>query len=690
MIDVLDPSTEEVLDRIPEGGAAAVDAAVAAADGALDDWSRTPLEARLAALETLADKLERRADELARTLAQEMGMPLAQAAAVQVTLPVAGLRATVAVARRFPFEETDGAALLIREPAGVVAAITPWNFPLHQIAAKLGPALAAGCTMVLKPSELAPLNALILAEAADAALPRGVLTVVTGSGPLTGEPLVRHPGVRVVSLTGSVAAGRRVAAIAGDGLKRVCLELGGKSPSIVLDDADAEQAIRVSAERCFFNAGQACNAPTRLLVPRGWMREAEVIAAEVAGSLRVGPALVPGTTMGPVISAQARDRINAEVDRARRDGIRQVAGGDRPAGPVGYFVAPAVFSEVAPAAPLAQRELFGPVLAIQSYGDDADAVRVANATPYGLSAEVWSGDPQRARHLAGALRCGQVKLNGVRARDTLTAPFGGTASQDSGGSSAASGWRSSSRSRRCSVPDPILVTGSASGIGAATVGLLRDAGREVIGVDRRGAELECDLADRDAVDALAARLPARLGGVAHVAGVPGTAAPRQVLHVNLLAPRRLSEQLAARIVPEGAIVYVASVAAGRCPLDVEPLLDRDDDELARWVAQEGLDGAATYDLTKKALVSLAVRQARRWLPRRIRVLSVSPGPTDTPILRDFVATMGADRIDGARAAVGRHGTPQDSGAAIAFLLGPGAAWVNAVDLRVDGGLIGTR
>ena len=432
MIDVIDPSTEEVLDTVPESGAAAVDHAVAAARAAFESWSATGLEDRLQALGALADALEQRSDELARTVAREMGMPLAQAAAVQVTLPVAVLRATIAVARTFPFEQADGPATIVREPAGVVAAITPWNFPLHQIAAKLAPALAAGCTMVLKPSELAPLNALALAEAAAETLPAGVLTVLTGTGRLTGEPLVRHPGVRVVSLTGSVAAGRRVGAIAGEGLKRVTLELGGKSPSIVLDDADAETAIRASVERCFFNSGQACNAPTRLLVPRARLREAEELAAEVAAAIRVGPALAAETTMGPVISAAARERIDAQIAEARADGIRQVAGGPRGSngrgpsdGGRGYYVHPAVFSDVTAEATIAQREIFGPVLAIQPYTDDADAVQIANATPYGLSAEVWSGDPERAQRFARTLRCGQVKINGVRTRDTLAAPFGG-------------------------------------------------------------------------------------------------------------------------------------------------------------------------------------------------------------------------------------------------------------------------
>ncbi|MHB8691238.1 MAG: aldehyde dehydrogenase family protein [Solirubrobacteraceae bacterium] len=425
MIDVVDPSTEDILASVPEAGPEGVERAVAAASAAQRAWGGLPLEARLGALSALADELETSADELALTIAQEMGMPLAQAAAVQVTLPVAVLRATIAIAREFPFEERDGAATIIREPAGVVGAITPWNFPLHQITAKLAPALAAGCTMVLKPSELAPLSALALAEAAAVTLPDGVLEVVTGTGETTGQALVRHPGIAVISLTGSVRAGRRVGAIAGERIARVCLELGGKSPSVVLDDADTEHAIRFSVERCFFNSGQACNAPTRLLVPRQRLAEAEELAVEVARETVVGPALEPASTMGPVISRAARERIEGQIDQARTSGLRQVAGHHNGLPTPGFFVAPTVFSDVAPEAPLAQQEIFGPVLAIQPFDDDDDAVRIANATEYGLSAEIWSGDQERAGRLARRLRCGQVKVNGVRTRDTLTAPFGG-------------------------------------------------------------------------------------------------------------------------------------------------------------------------------------------------------------------------------------------------------------------------
>ena len=237
---------------------------------------------------------------------------------------------------------------------------------------------------------------------------------------------------------------------------------------------------------------------------------------------------------------------------------------------------------------------------------------------------------------------------------------------------------------------PVLVTGAASGIGAATVHFLRDVGLKVIGVDRRDADEICDLTDSRQIEALIDRLPAHLAGIAHVAGVPGTAAPETVLAVNLLAPRLLSERLVERLEPSEAVVYVASVAAGRSEIDVMPLLEQSDGALLAWLESEGLDGSATYDFTKKALVALATHHARAWIHRGVRAVSVSPGPTDTPILADFKATMGEDRIDGAASLVGRHGRPQDSAAAIAFLLGRGAEWVNAIDLRVDGGLIGIR
>lgn len=429
MIDVVDPSTEQVIGQVEEAGPGGVDAAVRTARAAQPAWAATPLDDRLRVLGALADGLEARSDAIGAQLAREMGMPLAQATAVQAALPVGVIRATVAAARAFPFVADEGGATVLREPAGVVAAITPWNFPLHQIAAKIAPALAVGCAVVLKPSELAPLHIDLLVEAADeAGLPDGLLTVVHGTGPVTGEALVRHPGVDVISLTGSVAAGRRVGSIAGAAIKRACLELGGKSPSVVLDDADLHAAVTHTVTRCCFNSGQACNAPTRLLVPRAQLDDVLAIAHDTAAGLRVGPALEDGITMGPVISAAARNRIRAHVDEALAAGARAVHGGSAPPSgtpDTGFFVAPTVLADVTEDMRVHREEVFGPVLAILAHDGEDDAVRLANATDYGLSAELFTGDPERARAVAARLRAGQVKVGGVSARDTLGAPFGG-------------------------------------------------------------------------------------------------------------------------------------------------------------------------------------------------------------------------------------------------------------------------
>jgi len=426
VIAVVDPSTEEVLGSVDEAGPAGVDAAVARARAAFGPWAATPLDERLTVLDALADGLEARADAIGGTLAREMGMPLAQATAVQAALPVGVLRATVAAARRFAFEQEEDGALILREPAGVVAAITPWNFPLHQIAAKLGPALAVGCTVVLKPSERAPLCVGHLVDAArDAGLPDGVLEVVHGTGPVTGSALVAHPDVDVVSFTGSVAAGRTIGAVAGGAIKRACLELGGKSPLVVLADADLEAAVRHAVTRCCFNSGQACNAPTRLLLPSGLADDGVALAADVARGLRVGPALQGGVDLGPVISAAARDRIRGVVAATE---ARVVAGGaDDPDGVPdrGFWVAPTVLADVRPGMRVHDEELFGPVLSITTYTDEEDAIRLANATPYGLSAELFGADPDGIDRVARRLRAGQVKVGGVSARHTLGAPFGG-------------------------------------------------------------------------------------------------------------------------------------------------------------------------------------------------------------------------------------------------------------------------
>jgi acyl-CoA reductase-like NAD-dependent aldehyde dehydrogenase len=427
-IEVEDPSTEEVLGSVPDVGPDGVATAVAAARQAFDDWSTRPATERASALDRLADLVQEAAPELGAIVAREVGMPLAQAVEIQARLPVDVLRCAAEEIRRHPQLERLARAQIHYEAAGVVAAITPWNFPLHQIAAKVGPALAAGCTVVLKPSELAPFNALHLAELIDrAGLPPGVFNLVTGDGPRTGEALAAHPGVDVVSLTGSVRAGRRVAELAGAGLKRVALELGGKSPSIVLDDADLETAVRYDVQRGFLNAGQACNACTRVIVPAGRLAEAEAIAADEAEKLCVGPALDPASTMGPLISAAQRQRVLGYIRDGLASGARLVTGGPEPPAGLerGHFVRPTVFSDVDPGSRIAREEIFGPVLCLFGHQGDEDALALANDTDFGLAAEVWTDDRDRAQHAARRLRAGQVKLNGVRTRDALAAPFGG-------------------------------------------------------------------------------------------------------------------------------------------------------------------------------------------------------------------------------------------------------------------------
>jgi aldehyde dehydrogenase (NAD+) len=427
-IEVVDPSTEELLGTVPDAAPEDVAAAVQAARAALPGWAATPLEERCALLELLADLIEAAADDLGEIIAREVGMPLAQATAVQAALPVAVLRTTAADARAFAWEDEAEGARIWHEPVGVVAAITPWNFPLHQIAAKLAPALAAGCPVVLKPSEVAPFNAFRLADfALEAGLPPGVLGLITGSGPGAGEGLVTHPGVDLVSLTGSVRAGRRVGALAGERLRRATLELGGKSPCVILDDADLETAVGHAIGRGYLNSGQACNASTRILVPRERLADAEAIATDAAGRIVVGPALADGVTMGPLVSAAQRDRVRDHVHDAIADGARVVFGGpDAPEGlDRGWFLAPTLFSDVDPEARVAREEIFGPVLCLFGYDDEEHAIALANDTDYGLAAEVFTTEPERATRLARRLRAGQVKLNGVRTRDTLGAPFGG-------------------------------------------------------------------------------------------------------------------------------------------------------------------------------------------------------------------------------------------------------------------------
>ncbi|AXA94056.1 aldehyde dehydrogenase family protein [Massilia sp. YMA4] len=425
-IDVIDPAHETVLGRIPAGDETDAETAVQAARAAFEAWSGTPPVERATYLGRIAEGLRARSEELAQLIASEVGMPLKLAAAIQVGSPVAIFADYARLAREFEWERQVGHSRVLREAVGVVACITPWNYPLHQIAAKVGAALAAGCTVVLKPSEVAPLNAFVLAEVIEAAgLPAGVFNLVTGYGPVVGEALVRHPDVDMVSFTGSTAAGRRVGEVAAATVKRVALELGGKSASVILPDADLAAAVKGTLSACFLNSGQTCSAHTRMLVPEARYDEAARLAVQGAAAYTVGDPFQAGVKLGPLASPAQRDRVRAYIRRGIEEGATLLCGGpEAPAGlETGCYVQPTVFGRVDPASTVAQEEIFGPVLSIITYRDEDDAVRIANDTPYGLGGAVWAGSDERAFAVARRLRTGQVDINGggFNAR----APFGG-------------------------------------------------------------------------------------------------------------------------------------------------------------------------------------------------------------------------------------------------------------------------
>jgi len=424
-IEVLSASTEEVIGSIPEGTPADVDRAVDAARRGFNEWSDTSREERAQWLEKLGAALKDRTDAIARTIAMEVGSPLSIATAIQAGLPVTATLSYAKILREAKLEHEIGNSLVVREPAGVAGAITPWNYPLHQIMAKVAPALAAGCTVVLKPSEVAPLNAMLLAEACLAiGLPRGVLNIVPGYGPVVGEAIARHPGIDMVSFTGSVRAGKRVAALAGETIKRVTLELGGKSACVILDDAPFEKAIASGARNAMLNSGQTCSAWTRMLVPRGRQPEAIELAAKAIGGLTLGDPLDPATKLGPLVSATQRERVEGYIAKGQNEGARLVKGGSRPAAfAKGYYVEPAIFADVKSPMTIAQEEIFGPVLSILPYDSEDEAVQIANDTIYGLAGGVWSGDAERAMRVARRMRTGQVDVNGGRYNPL--APFGG-------------------------------------------------------------------------------------------------------------------------------------------------------------------------------------------------------------------------------------------------------------------------
>ncbi len=425
-LEVTNSATEEVIASVPNGAAADVDAAVAAARAAFPGWSALPKEERAGYLMKIHAGLEARTDEIAETIAQEVGMPLMLSKIIQAGLPKANFQIAAGLAGSYEFETQVGNSLVVREAIGVVGCITPWNYPLHQIALKVAPALAAGNTVVLKPSEVAPINAFILAEVIDAAgLPAGVFNLVTGVGPVVGEAIAAHPDVDMVSFTGSTRAGKRVAEVASQTVKKVSLELGGKSPNVILDDADFTKAVADGVGKCFLNSGQTCTALTRMLVPRARLAEAEGIAAATAAAFTPGNPFEKTSRLGPLVSAAQRDRVKGFIQTGIDEGATLLVGGTAsPEGlDQGYFVQPTVFSNVTREMTIAREEIFGPVLSIMPYDTEEEAIEIANDTIYGLAGGVWSGEPERAQRVARRIRAGQVEVNG--GAFNVMAPFGG-------------------------------------------------------------------------------------------------------------------------------------------------------------------------------------------------------------------------------------------------------------------------
>ncbi len=416
-IPVENPATEEVLGHVPAGTAADVDRAVAAARTAFPAWADS--SERAAILDRLHSALSSRAPEIARVVGLELGTPLKIAKAVQAGLPLTVLRSYADLAATPVAAQTIGNSLIVHEPVGVVGAITPWNYPLHQVVAKVAAALAAGCTVVLKPSELTPLVAFLLVDAAEeAGVPAGVLNLVTGTGPVVGAAIAGHPDVDMVSFTGSTATGRAITHAAADRIAKVALELGGKSANIILEDADVTRAVKVGVGNAFLNSGQTCTAWTRMLVHQSHYDEAVSLAAKTAGGYTVGDPFDEATRLGPLVSAAQRERVLGFISRAT---ARQVAG-DAPVPSKGHFVAPTVFADVDPDSELAQEEIFGPVLSIIPFSSDEEAVTIANNSKYGLAGGVWGSD-ERALSVARRLRTGAVDVNGGSFNPQ--APFGG-------------------------------------------------------------------------------------------------------------------------------------------------------------------------------------------------------------------------------------------------------------------------
>ncbi len=425
-LDVVDPSTEEAYTQVALGSKADVDKAVAAAKAAFPAFSQWSKAERLALLKRILAEYEKRYEDIARAVSQEMGAPLAFARDAQAAAGKGHLGATIEALENYEFTEARGSTMIVKEPIGVCALITPWNWPLNQIACKVGPAIAAGCTMVLKPSEIAPISGIIFAEVMEAAgTPKGVFNLVNGTGPDVGQVMAGHPDVDMVSFTGSTRAGIIVAKTAADTVKRVAQELGGKSPNIILSDAEFEKAVADGVTACFGNSGQSCDAPTRMLVPAKRHDEALDIAKAAAEKLKTGDPRADGIDLGPVVSQTQYDKIQRLIEAGIKEGATLVTGGPgRPEGlNRGYYIRPTVFGHVTNDMTIAREEIFGPVLSILSYEDEEQAVEIANDTPYGLAAYVQSGDIGNARKVAARLRAGSVFIN--YPDWDLFAPFGG-------------------------------------------------------------------------------------------------------------------------------------------------------------------------------------------------------------------------------------------------------------------------
>ena len=425
-LDVIDSATEDVFATIPAGTAADVDKAVQAAAKAFPAWAATPAKDRGEFLQKITEGLTARAAEIADVISHEVGMPRNLSEMIQAGLPTMTFADNATRAGTFVWDEEVGNSLVLREPVGVVGAITPWNYPLHQIANKVAPALAAGCTIVVKPSEVAPINAFILAEIIhEAGLPKGVFNLVTGVGPVVGEAIASHPLVDMVSFTGSTPAGKRVMELASQGVKRVSLELGGKSANIICEDADLATAIPTGVFACYLNSGQTCSALTRMLVPRAKLAEVEKLAAETAETFTTGDPFAETSRLGPLVSAVQRDRVRGYINKGVEEGAKLVTGGaEMPDGlDKGFYIRPTVFSNVTNDMTIAREEIFGPVLSIIPYDTEEEAIEIANDTPYGLAGGVWAGTKERAIEIAQRLRTGQVDVNGGSFNPF--APFGG-------------------------------------------------------------------------------------------------------------------------------------------------------------------------------------------------------------------------------------------------------------------------